>query len=168
MWAPGFNVSHHHHSHRLEPLRHAWGVVTAKTHGHVSQCLPLVNNKLKVDCAILCCGRLLEFARTSACACVSCISSCDAHDSFAECFIGHWHSMRKRRVTATRQLQRNTSLKQFFVLGALVPAMLVAPWWVRPPIDDGWCGQSDHNGKMLQDSSFSPTSLWFRVQQSVI
>ena len=37
-----------------------------KTHGHVSHCLPLVNNKLKVDCAILCCGQLLEFTRTSA------------------------------------------------------------------------------------------------------
>ena len=56
--------------------------------------------------------------------------------------------MRRRRVTATRELQHDTSLRKFFVLGALVPAMLLATWWVRPPIDDGWCGQSDHSGKI--------------------
>ena len=33
-----------------------------------------------------------------------------------------------RRATATRDLQHNTSLKQFFVLGALVRAMLLATW----------------------------------------
>ena len=33
-------------------------------------------------------------------------------------------SMRWRRVTATRELQHYTSLRKFFVLGALVPAML--------------------------------------------
>ena len=37
------------------------------------------------------------------------------------------------RATATRELQHDTSLRKFFVLGALVPAMLLATWWVRPP-----------------------------------
>ena len=30
-------------------------------------------------------------------------------------------------------LQQNTSISRVFVLGALVLAMLLATWWVRPP-----------------------------------
>ena len=42
-----------------------------------------------------------------------------------------------------------TSLKQVFVLGALVPAMLLATVVVgSASIDDGWGGQSDHSGKI--------------------
>ena len=143
--------------HKSSPSFTPFGIVAkrlgfremVKTHGHVSHCLPLVNNKLKVDCAILCCGQLLEFTRTSAFVrvCVSRSDASDAHDFFAVCFIGCRQSMRKRRATATRQLQHNTSLRKFFVLGALVPAMLLATRWVRHPIDDGWGGQSDHSGK---------------------
>ena len=91
-----------------------------------------------------CCVKLLEFAHTSACVCVSCFCASDAHDFFAECFIVCRRSMRRRRVTATLDLQHDTSLRQFFVLGALVPATLLATLWVRHPIDDGWRGQSDH------------------------
>ena len=79
------------------------------------------------------CVKLLEFAHTSACVCVSCFCASDAHDFFAECFINCQQSMRKRRVTATRELQHNTFLRKFFALGALVPAVLLATWWVRPP-----------------------------------
>ena len=114
-----------------------------KTHGHVSHCLPLVNNKLKVDCAILCCCRLLEFARTSAafvCVCVSRCGASDAHHFFAECFIGCQQRMRRKQITATRELQHDTSLRKFFVLGSLVPAMLLATWWVRPPSMTGVVG----------------------------
>ena len=50
----------------------------------------------------------------------------DAHDFFAECFINFPRSMRGRRVNATRELQHYTSARKFFVLGALVPAMLLA------------------------------------------
>ena len=70
-----------------------WGFrEMVKTHGHVSHCLPLFNNKLKVDGAILCCAQL-EFPRTSAFVCVYgvYVSRCgasDAHHFFAECFIG--------------------------------------------------------------------------------
>ena len=66
-----------HQSSSFTPL----GIVTTRlglremvnTHGHVSRCLP-VNNEFKVVCAILCCGRLLEIARTSVaflCVCVA-------------------------------------------------------------------------------------------------
>ena len=36
-----------------------------------------------------------------------------------------------------QELQQNTSIPRVFVLGALVPAMLLATWWVRTPFDDG-------------------------------
>ena len=49
------------------------------------------------------------------------------------------------RTTSSRNI---TSLKQFFVLGALVAAMLLATWWVRPTIEDGWGGQSDNSGEI--------------------
>ena len=65
-----------------------------KTHGHVSHCLPLVNKKLKVDCAIFCCGQLLEFARTSAC--VSRSGASDADHFFAEC-----HSLSAKHAKET-------------------------------------------------------------------
>ena len=55
--------------------------------------------------------------------------------------------MRKRRVTATRELQHDTSPMKFFVLGA--PAMLLATRWVQPPIDHCRGGQSDHSGKTI-------------------
>ena len=44
------------------------------------------------------------------------------------------------RATATRELQHDTSLRKFFVLGALVPAMLLATRWVRPPSMTGGVG----------------------------
>ena len=79
-----------------------------------------------------CCVEVLEFAYTSACVCVSCFCTSDAHDFFAECFIGCRRSMRRRRVTATREWQHDMSRRKFFVLDGLVPAMLIATWWVRP------------------------------------
>ena len=85
--------------------------------------LDVGQNIVQLPC-VECCVKLLEFAHTR-------------------------QSMRNGRVTATRQLQHDdTSLRVFFVLGALVPAMLLATWWVRPCIDDGWSGQSDHSGKI--------------------
>ena len=48
--------------------------------------------------------------------------------------------MRGRRVTATRELQLYSSLRKFFVLGALVPAVLLATWWVRLPSMTGGVG----------------------------
>ena len=48
--------------------------------------------------------------------------------------------MRRRRVTATRELQHDTSVRKFFALGALVPAMLLATWWVRHPSMTGGVG----------------------------
>ena len=71
--------------------------------------------------------------RLHLCVYVSRCGASDAHHFFAERFIGYRQSIRRRRVIATRELQHNTSLKQFFVLGALVPAMLRATRWVRPP-----------------------------------
>ena len=97
-----------------------------------------------VECGV----KLLEFAHTSACVCVSCFCAIDAHDFFAKCFIGCRRSMRRRQVTATRELQHDTSLTKFFVLGALVLALLLATWWVRSPIDDVPGGQSDHRGQI--------------------
>ena len=41
---------------------------------------------------------------------------------------------------ATRELQHDASLRKFFVLGSLVPAMLLATWWVRPPSMTGGVG----------------------------
>ena len=79
-------------------------------------------------------------------------SSSDAHDSFAECFIGCRQRMRRRRATATRELQHDTSLRKFFVLGALVPAMLLATWWCLPPLMTGGVG----NPKQHSTFSSSP------------
>ena len=56
-----------------------------------------------------CCVKLLEFAHTSACVCLSCFCARDAHDFFAECFNGCRRSMRGRRVAATREFQQYTS-----------------------------------------------------------
>ena len=39
-----------------------------------------------------------------------------------------------------QELQQNTSISRVFVLGALVPAMLLATWWVRPPSMTGGVG----------------------------
>ena len=79
--------------------------------------------------------KLLEFAHTSACVCVSCFCASDAHGFFAECFINCRRSMRTKRVTVDPQevLQHTSISEEVFVLCALVPAMLLATWWVRPP-----------------------------------
>ena len=44
-------------------------------------------------------------------------------------------------------LQQNTSISRVFVLGAPIPAMLLATWCVRPSVDDGRGGQPYHRGK---------------------
>ena len=46
-----------------------------------------------------------------------------------------------------QELQQNTSISRGFVLGAPVPAMLLATWWVRTPSMTG--AQSDHRGKTV-------------------
>ena len=105
-----------------------------------------------------CCVKLFVFAR------VSCICSSDAHGFFTECFIGCQQTMRRRRVTATRELQHDTSLRNFFVFGALVPATLLATWWGSGQIDDGWGGQSYHsqNSKHPRHAHSSCTWRLFR------
>ena len=95
-------------------------------------------NMVQLSC-FECCVMLREFAHRSEFLCVSRSGANDAHRFFVECFSGCHQSMRTRRVTATRQLQHNTSQRKFFVLGAPVPFMLLATWWVRPPVDDGRC-----------------------------
>ena len=101
--------------------------------------LDVGQNIVQLSC-VECCVKFLEFAHTSACVCVSCFCASDAHGFFAESFINCRRSMRARRVTATWELQHYTSLRKFFVLGALVPAMLLATWWVRPPSMTGGVG----------------------------
>ena len=110
--------------------------------------LDVGQNIVRISC-VECCVKLLEFAHTSARVCVSCTSSSDAPDSFAECFIG---CLRGRRVTATRVLQHCTSLRKFFVLGGLVPAMLLARWWIRPPSMTGRVGNPTTVVKNIRSS----------------
>ena len=112
---------------------------------------------VKTHCPIWCCGQLLEFARTSARVCVPRSCASDAHHFFAECFIGYRRSMRTRRVTATRELQHDTSLRKFFVLGALVPVVLLATRWVRPPSMTGGVGNPTTVEKELSHQSRSVT-----------
>ena len=113
-----------------------------------------------------CCVKLLVFAHTSACVCVSCSCSSDAHDFFAECFSGCRPSIGRRRVTATRDLQHDTSLRKFFVLGALVPAMLLASWSVRPPSMTGG-GQSDPSGRTALNFLKCTRPVRTTAQQSI-
>ena len=47
----------------------------------------------------------------------------------------------------TLALQQNMSFSRLFVLGALVPAMLLATWLGSVSVDDGRSGQPDHSGK---------------------
>ena len=96
-------------------------------------------NIVQLSC-VECCVKLLEFAHTSACVCVSWFCASDAHDFFAKWFINCRRSMRGRRVTATRELQLYTSVREFFVLGAPILAMLLATWWVRLPSMTGGVG----------------------------
>ena len=49
----------------------------------------------------------------------------------------HSHEMGR---DGQQELQQNTSISRVFVLGALVPAMLLATWWVRPPSMTGGVG----------------------------
>ena len=104
-----------------------------------------------------CCVKLFKVAHTSACVCVSCICSSDALGFFAESFTNCRRSMRGRRVTATRELQHDTSVRKFFVLGALVPAMFLATWWVRPPSMTGGVGNPTTVVKWHSHSSRSVT-----------
>ena len=103
--------------------------------------------------------KLLEFAHTSAFVFVSrvCVQVMRTISSRSVSSV-----VGGARATATRELQHDTPLRKFFVLGALVPAMLLATWWVRPPIDDGWGGQSDHSGKTaLAPVTFaSAVTIW--------
>ena len=52
-----------------------------------------------------------------------------------------------RRVTATRELQHYTSLKQFFGLGCACSRHVASNMVGSASIDDGWSGQSDQSGK---------------------
>ena len=81
--------------------------------------------------------KLLEFAHTSAFVFVSrvCVQVMRTISSRSVSLV-----VGGARVTATRELQHDTSLKKFFVLGALVPAMLFATWWVRHPSTTGGVG----------------------------
>ena len=81
--------------------------------------------------------KLLEFAHTSAFVFVSrvCVQVMRKISSRSVSSV-----VGGARVTATRELQHDTSLRKFFVLGALVPAMLLATWWVRPPSMTGGVG----------------------------
>ena len=79
--------------------------------------------------------KLLEFAHTSAFVSRVCVQVMRTISSRSVSSV-----VGGARVTATRQLQHNTSLRKFFVLGALVPAMLLATWWVRPPSMTGGVG----------------------------
>ena len=116
--------------------------------------LDVGKNVVQLSC-IECCVKLLEFAHTSACVCVSCFCSSTAHDFFAGCFIGCWQSMRKRRVTATCELQHGTSLRFFSCSVRLFPPCCLQHGGFGP-IDDGWGGQSDHSGKIaLAQITFS-------------
>ena len=118
--------------------------------------LDVGQNVVQLSC-VKSCVKLLEFAHTSACACVSCFCSSNAHDFFAGCFIGCRQSMRRRRVTATCELQYDTSLRKFFVLGALVPAMLLATWWAGPSSRTAGVGNPTTAAKQH--------SLWTRSQK---
>ena len=88
-----------------------------------------------------CCVKLVEFAHTSACVGVPCICSSDEHDSFS----GVFHGLSAGTCAGDGSLrpvemQHYTSLRKFFVLGALVPAVLLATWWVRLPSMTGGVG----------------------------
>ena len=70
------------------------------------------------------------------------------------------------RATATRELQHDTSLRKFFVLGALVPAMLLATWWVRPPSMTGGVGNpttvaKEHFHLFSPPMHFNPSQAMF-------
>ena len=123
-----------------------------------------------------CCVKLLEFAHTSACVCVSCFCASDAHDFFAECFIGCRRSIRRRRVTATRELQHDTSLRKFFVLGCACSRHVTRNMVGSASVNDGRSGQSDHRGKkalarvtftpaVIIGTLFTPLILRFCVRQ---
>ena len=77
-------------------------------------------------------GGRTHVASQSACVCVSRFCASDAHDFFVECFMDCRRIMRRRRASWARVLQHNTSVRKFFVLGALVPAVLLGTWWLRP------------------------------------
>ena len=46
----------------------------------------------------------------------------------------------KRVAVARKSLQQNTSISRVFVLGALVPAMLLVTWCVQTPFLTGSVG----------------------------
>ena len=115
----------------LNPLtkKHAFDVILTILQQQCSDMQLDVERHVVRSSCVECCIKLLEFAHTSVCVCVSCFSVSDAHDFFAEFFIGCEESIRRRRVSWARELQRNTSVRKFFVLGALVPTMLFATRW---------------------------------------
>ena len=88
-----------------------------------------------------CCVKLLEFAHASACVCVSCCCASDAHDFFVECFIGCLRSMRRRRVTVTRELQHEEVIRPRCAFACNVVG--------SDPVDDGRSGQSDPRCKIV-------------------
>ena len=55
--------------------------------------------------------------------------------------------MRKRRDTTNRDLKHDTSLRKFFVLGALCSCHVAWNTVGSAPVDDGRCRQPDHRGK---------------------
>ena len=130
------NNSHFEPAHK----KHAFDVILTILQQQCSDMQLDVERQMVRSSCVECCVKLLKFAHTSACVCVSCFSASDAHDFFAECFTGSRQSIRRRRVSWARELQHNTSLRKFFVHGALVSAMLLGTRWVRPPSMTGGVG----------------------------
>ena len=102
--------------------------------------------------------KLFEFAHTSAFVFVSrvCLQVMRTISSRSVSLV-----VSGARVTATRELQHDTSLRKFFVLGALVPAMLLATWWVRPPSMTGGVGNPTTVVKQHSHQSRSHLQLPF-------
>ena len=61
-------------------------------------------------------------------------------------------------------LQQNTSISRVFVLGAPVPAMMLATWWVRSPVDDRRGGQADGHSGTRSPKKMSDTCIYNHVQ----
>ena len=97
-------------------------------------------------------------AHIGMCLCL-CFCASDAHDFLAECFIGCRQIMRRRRVTATHELQHDVC-KEVLRARCACARHVACNMVGSVPVDDGWCGQSDHSGKIAQAPiTFSDTPM---------